>query len=362
MFGQKLQYRLILRHISQAAVKHAIEEGLIEGLALNPTSCEEFCDACVKAKSTRKPFPKEASRHAKTYGEVIHSDLWGPAQTVSLVGSSYYMSFTDDFSRESQVAFLKHKSEALEAFKQYEARLTTQKDGVHIKTLRSDRGREYLSADFDAHLKDHGIKRELTVHDSPQQNGVAERLNRTLVEHACAMLIAHGLPKFLWAEAVNYAVWLKNRLPSRSIPGHTPYELVHNAPPDLSCAHEFGSPVLVHLEHAGKLEPKAEDAFFVGVDGESKAYRMYWPAKRRVSVERNVTFIPPTVVVADGLLAEGEYSPTEQPLSAQDPSSTSSPAPQYPTTPPMALQPQETPPAPRATRVRPPSTRERELL
>lgn len=126
---------------------------------------------------------------------------------------------------------------------------------------------------------------------------------------------------------------------SRSIPGHTPYELVHNAPPNLSCAHEFGTPVLVHLEHAGKLEPKAEDALFVGVDGESKAYRVYWPAKRRVSVERNVTFVPPTVIVADSAQAEGEPN---------------QPAPQRPSTPPMPTHAPVTPPAPRATRIRPP--------
>src|SRR6267154_3594295 len=188
----------------------------------------------MKAKSAHCPFPKESMRRAKAYGEIIHTDLWGPAQTTSIGGSSYYMSFTDDYSRETAVTFLKQKSEALEAFRHYEARLTTQRDGLRIKRLQSDRGREYLSAEFDAHLKDHGITCELTVHDSPQQNGVAERLNCTLVEHARAMLIAQDMPKFLWAEAVNYAVWLKNRLPSSSIPGHTPFELVNTCLPDLS--------------------------------------------------------------------------------------------------------------------------------
>lgn len=154
----------------------------------------------------------------------------------------------------------------LEVFKQYEARLTIQHDGLHIKTLCSDRGGEYLSAEFDAHLKACGISQELMVHDSPQQNSVAECLNCMLVEHARAMLLGQGIPKFLWAEAVSYAVWLKNRLPSRSIPGHMPYELVHYKHPDLSLAHEFGCEVLVHVEGAMKLDSKAERALFVGVD------------------------------------------------------------------------------------------------
>jgi hypothetical protein len=166
----------ILGHVSQSAVKAAVEKGLITGVELDPTSEPEFCDACEKGKAARQPFPKESKRRASAYGELIHTDLWGPVQTVSIGGSSYYMSFTDDFSREMQILFLKLKSEALGAFKQYEAQLTRQHD-VKIKTLRSDRGGEYLSAEFDVYLKAQGIRRELTVHDSPQQNGVAERLN-----------------------------------------------------------------------------------------------------------------------------------------------------------------------------------------
>jgi hypothetical protein len=81
----------------------------VTGLQLDTTSTAEFCEACVKAKLSHKPFPKEMNRHTKKYGEVIHTDLWDPAQTVSLAGLSYYMSFTDDYSRESQVVFLKQK-------------------------------------------------------------------------------------------------------------------------------------------------------------------------------------------------------------------------------------------------------------
>jgi hypothetical protein len=163
-----------------------------------------------------------------------------------------------------------------------------------------------LSAKFNTYLSQQGIERQLTVHDSPQQNGVAERLNRTLVEHAWVMLIAKDLPKFLWAEAINYATWLKNRLPSRAIPGTTPYELVHKMKPSLAQAHEFGSIVYVHLLDAGKLDPRAEEAVFVGVDVESKGYWVYWLLKRRVSVERNVTFTPGEVVVAPDVLDKGE--------------------------------------------------------
>jgi hypothetical protein len=163
----------VLGHIAHLVVKSTVKKGLVEGVELDSASEPEFCEACEKGKAAKQPFPKESKRHAQTYGELIHTDLWGPAQTVSIGGSSYYMSFTDDFSHKMHILFLKHKSEALGAFKQYEARLTRQHD-AKIKTLRSDWGGEYLSADFDEYLAGQGIKRELTVHDSPQQNSIAE--------------------------------------------------------------------------------------------------------------------------------------------------------------------------------------------
>ncbi|KIJ04663.1 hypothetical protein PAXINDRAFT_41474, partial [Paxillus involutus ATCC 200175] len=97
------------------------------------------------------------------------------------------------------------------------------------------------------------------------------------------------MPKFLWAEAVSYASWLRNRLPSH-----------------LSQAHEFGCKVYVRIQDVGKLEARAEEAAFVGVDEESKGFRVYWPKRHRVSVERNVSFVPDTVVVADDVPVEGE--------------------------------------------------------
>jgi transposase InsO family protein len=343
-----------LGHVSQTAVAHAVKDGLVEGVELDSTSIPAFCDACTKAKATRQPFPEESKNRARTYGELVHTDLWGPAQTPSTMGCSYYISFTDDFSRETTVTFLKQKSEALTAFKHYEATVTTQHPGTRLRKIRSDRGGEYLSAEFDQYLKDRGIQRQLTVHDSPQQNGVAERLNRTLVEHARAMLLAHDLPKSLWAEAINYATWLKNRLPSKAIPGHTPYELVHGSKPNLAQAHEFGARVYVHLLGVGKLEAKAEEGIFVGVDEQSKGYRILWPHRRRVSVERNVSFVPSSVVVAADVPDEGDSEAAPNASTTNTNVQNVTPQIQMPSTPPKALQRPITPPAPRSSQTRHP--------
>jgi transposase InsO family protein len=150
-----------------------------------------------------------------------------------------------------KVHFLKLKSEALSALKDYEMELRRQTPGAKIKKLHSHRGREYLSTEFDIYLKNQGINHQLTVHHSPQQNGVAECLSRTLVEHAQAMLLGQDMPKILWVEALNYATWLKNHLPSHATPGKTPHELVNKSKPNLTLAHEFSTPVYVHVITGG---------------------------------------------------------------------------------------------------------------
>jgi hypothetical protein len=170
-----------------------------------------------------------------------------------------------------KVQFLKFKSEALSALKDYETELKRQTLGAKIKKLCSNRGGEYLSTEFDRYLKDQGIKCQLTVHHSPQQNGVTECLNRTLVEHAQAMLLGQDMPKILWVEVLNYTTWLKNHLPSCATLGKTPYELINKLKPNLALAHEFSTLVYVHITTGGKLEVKAEEATFVEVDRKVKA-------------------------------------------------------------------------------------------
>ena len=354
-----------LGHVAQPAVIDAVRNGLIEGVELDSTSIPEFCVACTKAKAVRQSFPAESKNRSTKYGAIIHTDLWGPAQTASLSGSLYYMSFTDDYSRETKVRFLKLKSEAFAAFKDYDAQLARQHPDAKIRTLRSDRGGEYLSAEFSAYLKERGIVRQLTVHDSPQQNGVAERLNRTLVEHARAMLLGKDMPMYLWAEAIQYATWLKNRFPSRAIPGYTPHALVYKTKPNLGNAHEFGCKVYVHTTDGGKLEARASEAIFVGIDEQSKGFRIYWPHHRKVSVERNVVFEPLQPRKPAEVMDEGEYDAVEHSNGRANGQSIVHPVPQThsqasvqpsapPKTPPASPAPLPAPTAPRITRTRQP--------
>src|SRR5258705_1396940 len=134
--------------------------------------------------------------------------------------------------------------------------LTKQHPEAHVCKLHSDRGSEYMSTEFTQYLRDEGIERQLTVHDSPQQNGVTERLNRTLVEHEHAMLVARDLPKFLWAKAIGYMTWLKNHMPTRATPNETPHSIVHKTTANIALVCEFGCKVYVHQMDAGKLEAR----------------------------------------------------------------------------------------------------------
>ena len=118
--------------------------------------------------------------------------------------------------------------------------------------MHSDRGGKFLSKEMKSHQDSKGTLRKLTVHDSPQQNGVAEHGNRTRAEQARAMLISSGLPRFLWEEAMKHSAWLQNHTPARALQGKTPYEMRHGKKPYLAGIQEFGTVAYVKDLNAGK--------------------------------------------------------------------------------------------------------------
>ena len=143
--------------------------------------------------------------------------------------------------------------------------------------LRSDRGGEYLSRAFDQQLQQAGTTRKLTPHDTPQLNGIAERLNRTLLERMRAFTHSSGLPKVLWGEALRHATWLKNRTGTRALDGKTPFEALYGRPPDLSALRAWGCPVWVHDDSGPKLGTRAHEARWLGLNTDTRAHRVYWP-------------------------------------------------------------------------------------
>ena len=148
------------------------------------------------------------------------------------------------------------------------------------------------------------------VHDTPEHNGVAERLNRTIMEKVRAMLHDSNLPKFLWAEATAHAVYLKNRTWTRTIGETTPFEILHGYKPNIKSLHPWGCKVRVHDDSGSKLDGRSKIGRWMGFDAETKdGHRVYWPEKRRVSVERSVRFNVEEEVIVDVLPLEGENMP-----------------------------------------------------
>ena len=187
--------------------------------------------------------------------------------------------------------FLQSKDQALSKFKQFKA-LVENHTGRKIKSMRTDRGGEYLGEDFKTFLAEHGIKAQRTAPYTPQQNGVAERANRTIMESARAMLHAKSLPPSLWAEAVATAVNLKNISPTKALPTMTPSEAWHGRLPNGTFLKVFGCKAYAHIPSANrsKLQPKSKECIFTGYDMDSKAYRLYDPRTMSIIISRDVVF------------------------------------------------------------------------
>nr|GEZ66754.1 hypothetical protein [Tanacetum cinerariifolium] len=164
-----------LGHISKKCIEKLQHDGLLNSIDIESL---EKCVSCMSGKMARKPYSHQVER-AKDLLGLIHIDVCGPFKIVSRQGASYFVTFTDDFSRYGYAYLLKHKHEVFETFKVFQKEVKNQLRKT-IKSLRSDRGGEYMSQEFLDHLKEHGIIAHRTPPYTPQNNGVSERRNRTL--------------------------------------------------------------------------------------------------------------------------------------------------------------------------------------
>lgn len=166
-------------------------------------------------KQPRKAIPKKSTWRAKEVLELIHSDICGPISPTSTSGLRYILSFIDDCSRKAWVFFLKEKSETFHQFKMFKKRVETE-TGKVMKCLRTDRGGEYLSQEFTDFCNEQGIRRQLTIAYTPQQNGIAKRKNRTVMNMVRSMLTTRKVPRVFWPEAVSWTFYVLNRCPTHT--------------------------------------------------------------------------------------------------------------------------------------------------
>ena len=186
------------------------------------------CDACEFAKHTRTMYPSFGNRSLSCF-DIVHSDVWGPSRVTTLSGSRWFVTFIDCYSRMTWLYLLRSKEGVLECFKTFHKMVETQFE-KKVKVLRSDNGTEYTNRAMQDFLRGNGIVHQTTCVNTPEQNGVAERKNRHILEVTRCLLFAMNVPRYLWGEAVQTATYLINRMPLRAVDFSTPLECSRGPP------------------------------------------------------------------------------------------------------------------------------------
>ncbi|WVZ02051.1 hypothetical protein V8G54_022857 [Vigna mungo] len=278
-------WHLRMGHISEKGLEELEKQNLLLGDKLQKL---DFCDHCVLGKSHRIPFGKGKHSTERPF-EYVHADLWGPARTLTHGGGAYFLSIIDDFSRRVWIYVLKNKSETFQKFKEWHTQIENQL-GCRLKCLRTDNGLEFISEEFNGFCTEKGIRRHKTVVGTPQQNGLAERMNRTILERVRCMLLGSGLSKAFWGEAANTAVYLINRSPSSALNFKTPMEVWSGRPADYSHLRVFGSLAFAHVR-GDKLDSRAARCIFLGYADGVKGYRLWrLDSPSKLIISRDVIF------------------------------------------------------------------------
>jgi hypothetical protein len=277
-------------HIGATALKALPEKAIGCGLDPKEVSNTSGCDICIQAKATRKVSQVEMPR-ASTTLEKVHSDICGPISPETLSKKRYFVSFIDDKTRWATVRLLSSREQLFTTFNSY---LTEEEQqlGTTLKRLHSDNAREYKSHDFKTLLDKKGAIATYSAPYSPEQNGISERFNRTIINKVRAMLISSGLPKSLWGEAVIAATYIHNRTPNSSLQGYiSPYEARTGEKPDISNIRTFGSIAYKRepKELLKKLDLRASPYIIVGYG--SNQYRLIKPGGQSIIYARDIDIL-----------------------------------------------------------------------
>ncbi|MCO5611254.1 hypothetical protein L7F22_065506 [Adiantum nelumboides] len=288
-------YHARFGHVGYGSLMTLQRHNMVHDLSLLEMPPRHVCEGCVLGKMHRFAFSQDGSVRATQKLQLVHSDVCGPMRTSSVGNSLYFVTFIDDFSRFCWVYPLKAKSDVFAIFQHYVS-MVENETGCKVQTLCTDRGGEYMSGAFKDFLGKKGIKHQCTMPYTPQQNGVAERKNRSLMEMARCMLKAKSLPHKLWMEAVACAAHVLNRCPTCALKTITPYESWYDKKPSVSYLRVFGCLAYAHIPQQlrGKLDDKAVKCIFVGYSSGSKGYRLYNPATNKIFESRDVIFAETT--------------------------------------------------------------------
>ncbi|GJZ26003.1 retrovirus-related pol polyprotein from transposon TNT 1-94 [Tanacetum coccineum] len=295
-----------LNHLNFGTINDLARKDLVRGLPRLKFEKDHLCSACQLGKSKKHTHKPKTENTNLEVLNTLHMDLCGPMRVQTINGKKYILVIVDDYSRFTWVKFLRSKDETPEVVIKFLKQIQVGLNKT-VRNIRTDNGTEFVNKDLTDYYERVGIFHQKTVPRTPQQNGVVERRNRTLVEAARTMLIFSKAPMFLWAEAVATACYTQNRSLIHTRHCKTPYELVHDKKPDLTFFRVFGALCYPtnDSEDLGKLQPTADIGIFVGYAPSRKGYRIYNKRTRRIMETIHVQFDELTEQMAPVQLSTG---------------------------------------------------------
>lgn len=282
-----------LGHLSISSMRK-LTNNMTLGFDINKKDCVDFenpCEVCIKAKHVRLPFITERYRSTRPL-EILHMDIAGPIDPETFDGKKYFLTVLDDFTHYTVVYLLKYKNEAQDYIKEYVEEMEAFQN-LRVSKIRCDNGGEFVNNDIKSWCRRKGIVMDITIPYTPQLNGKAERLNRTLLDKARSLIFDSGIEKTFWGEAIRVAAYLLNRCPSETVP-KTPYEIWTNRKPNFKRLQIFGSEAYAKvLGPLKKLEERSKKYIFIGYA--LNGYRLFDEQKEKIVVYRDVIFKNPKI-------------------------------------------------------------------
>jgi transposase InsO family protein len=280
-----------LAHVGMKNLHKLLKGEHILGLINVHFEKDKIYSACQARKQVGVHHPHKNIMTTDMPLELLHMDLFGPITYISIGGSKYCLVIVDNYSRFTWVFFLQEKSQTQDILKRF-LRRAQNEFGLRIKNIRSDNGTEFKNSQIEGFLEEEGIKHEFSSPYTPQQNGVAERENRTLLDMARTMLDEYKTPDRFSAEAINTVCYSINQLYLHRILKKTSYKLLTSKNPNVSYFRVFGSKcfILIKRARSSKFAPKAVKSFLLGYDSNTRAHRVFNNSTGLVEVSCDIVF------------------------------------------------------------------------
>ncbi|GJY80945.1 putative ribonuclease H-like domain-containing protein [Tanacetum coccineum] len=291
-----------LGHVNFKTINKLVKENLVRGLPTKHFENDQTCVACLKGKQHKASCMSKVRNFITQPLFMLYMDLFSPTFMSSLMNKKYCLVVTDDYSIFTLVFFLASKDKTSGILKSFITEIENLVD-KKVKIIRCDNGTEFKNKVMSEFCEKKGIKKEFSVATTPQQNNVAERRNRTLIEAARTMLADFKLPTTFWAKAVNTACNVQNKVLVVKPHNKTPYELFRGRTPALSFMRPFRCHVTIlnTLDYLGKFDRKSDEGFFVGYSLNSKDFRVYNIRTRKVEENLHIRFLEDKpIIVGDG--------------------------------------------------------------